>query len=408
MIPSPPRRRRARRIPPVLVALATSLGLHVAGVLLLLGLAAVGVLSGPRAKPARPIQAVGLRTLSAEEWANNRSEVPEREERQRVAESRQPPPKRDVPQKKEEIPKGQIVDVAPGNGESDPDARYVAETANKVERETRAKDQTPFYRNAMPRRTSPTPAENAAGQEGAAGNNGLSDDDRPLRQHEEQKLAVEVPDVQARDELRMKRSDDGDGPLVASRRESDEVRGNSKRLRIEPGDPGKAQEGSRGRAGSPGLVTLTPSIAVLDNVKGAAPNDHLEDVDEGDGTYLSTREWKFASFFNRVKQSVGMNWDPARELRVRDPTGNLYGGRDRQTVLQVTLNQRGMVEDISVLKSSGLDFLDLEAVHSIERAQPFPNPPNGLLTADSKVSFSFGFFVELSSAPRMRMFRSGN
>jgi TonB family protein len=414
MSPNPPRRRRTHKTPAALVAFAASVGLHVAGVLLVLGLGEVGLLFGPRAKPARPVQAVGLRTLNAEEWARNRGEPLPSDERQRVAESRPSPPKRQEPKKKEkeEIPKGQIVDVAPGNGESSPDAKYIAETANKAQKETRAKDQTAFYRNAMPKRTSPVPNENAGtaptGREGVAGNDGLGDDDRPLRENESQKLALEVPDVKARDELRLQRSDEGAGPVVANRQESAELRGNSKRLRIQPGAPDKDQDGSRGRAGSPGLVTLTPSTAVLDDVSGAAPNDHLEDVDEGDGTYLNTREWKFASFFNRVKKSVGMNWDPARELRVRDPTGSLYGGRDRHTVLQVTLNQRGMVQDISVLKSCGLDFLDLEALHSFQRAQPFPNPPSGLLTSDSTVSFSFGFFVELSGAPRLRMFRSGN
>jgi len=50
---------------------------------------------------------------------------------------------------------------------------------------------------------------------------------------------------------------------------------------------------------------------VLDKITGAAANDHLQDVDEGDGTYLNTKEWKFASFFNRVKQSVSQQWNPA-------------------------------------------------------------------------------------------------
>jgi len=49
-------------------------------------------------------------------------------------------------------------------------------------------------------------------------------------------------------------------------------------------------------------------MAVLDKISGAAPNDHLSDVDEGTGTFLNTKEWKYASFFNRVKQSVGMHW----------------------------------------------------------------------------------------------------
>ena len=63
-----------------------------------------------------------------------------------------------------------------------------------------------------------------------------------------------------------------------------------------------------------------PSSAALDKIIGAAPNDHL-DVDQGEGTFLNTREWKYATFFNRVKQAVGRNWDPNEPLRQRDPTG---------------------------------------------------------------------------------------
>jgi TonB family protein len=149
-------------------------------------------------------------------------------------------------------------------------------------------------------------------------------------------------------------------------------------------------------------------MSVLDKISGAAPNDHLADVDEGEGTFLNTKEWKYSTFFNRVKQGVGMHWDPGTQVRQRDPTGNIYGGRDRYTILNVTLNERGLVKNVYVEKSCGLDFLDSEAMAAFERAQPFPNPPPGLISADSTVRFSFGFFLEMGGGPRMRLFRGAN
>jgi TonB family protein len=206
------------------------------------------------------------------------------------------------------------------------------------------------------------------------------------------------------------RSPDGVGVPLPNRTETEEVRGNSDRLRVVPGGVDGAEEASQGRTGTPGVANLLPSQAVLDKITGAAANDvsKLDNVEEGDGTYLNTKEWKYASFFNRVKQSVGMHWNPGAQLRLRDPTGNIYGGRDRYTVLAVTLNDRGQVREIYVEKSCGLDFLDLEAIQSFERAQPFPNPPPGLVQGDSAVHFSFGFFLEMSGSPRMRLFRSNN
>jgi TonB family protein len=195
---------------------------------------------------------------------------------------------------------------------------------------------------------------------------------------------------------------------VRNRNESDEVVGNGERLRIQPGFGESDEQGSEGRMGSPGLAKLMPSQAVVDQIIGAAPNDHLRDAEEGEGTFLNTREWKYSGFFNRVKQSVGTHWDPNSVLVRRDPTGNIYSGRDRHTLLDITLDESGRVADITIVKSCGLDFLDLEAIESFKRAQPFPNPPPGLLEDDSKVRFKFGFYMEMGGGPRMRLFRQPN
>ena len=136
---------------------------------------------------------------------------------------------------------------------------------------------------------------------------------------------------------------------------------------------------------------MNSSTAVVDKITGAAPNDHLGDVDDGQGTYLNTKEWKYATFFNRVKQAVGRNWDPNEPLRQRDPTGEIYGGRDRYTILNVTLGSDGLLKDIQVQRSSGVDFLDEAAIVSFRRAQPFPNPPPGLMGPNGTVTFPFGF-----------------
>lgn len=378
-------------------------------ILIFLSMLHLGV-PGDGRKPAVKQPEVSMRPLSADLWERNRgSTAPP------LAQGPQKPaPERKKPEKKEpeKHPKGQVVDVAPGNKQEDPNAKYLAESANKTAKETRAKEQTAFYRNAMPNRTSTTPTEGDGTDQvekaQVGGNEGIGQDDRPLL-NGQKKAAMEVPDVKKRDEVAMRPTEDtqGVGVDVANRTESAEIQGNSKRLNIQPGSVEGSTESSQGKVGRAGVLSLLPSNSVLDKVTGAAANDHLKDVDEGDGTYLSTKEWKYASFFNRVKQSVGQHWNPGAQLRLRDPTGGIYGGRDRYTLLQVTLNENGQLTDVYVEKSCGIDFLDLEAVHSFERAQPFPNPPPGLVT-DSSVRFQFGFFLEMGGSPRMRLFRSAN
>ncbi|MFZ5470646.1 MAG: TonB family protein [Myxococcota bacterium] len=397
----PAKRRRKRNVAAraiVAGALAVLGHLAFAGLLIFLSLVHVSLPAPARTQAVAPPRAVTMRSVPADQWEKNRGQPAA------------PLPKKESRKEPEAVPKGQVVDVAPGNGEESAEAKYLAESSNRVDKETRAKEQTPFYRNAMPRRTSPNPQQgggNATEREAkTAGNDGLGDDDRPLR---EGTPVLEIPDVEKRQEIALKTdpSATGVGPAVKNHAESDEVVGNSNRLRVHPGESGDT-EASEGRKGSPGVANLIPSTAVLDKLTGAAANDHLGDVEEGEGTYLNTKEWKYSSFFNRVKQSVGMHWNPGQELRQRDPTGGIYGGRDRYTVLSVTLSERGLVKDIYVEKSCGVDFLDLEAIHSFERAQPFPNPPPGLVRNDSTVQFSFGFFLEMGGGPRMRLFRQAN
>jgi TonB family protein len=409
MSPSPASVRRRRRSPTrtTLLALVVALLAHFVfvGFLLLTNFISVKWPGGDRAK-ARP-QAVTLRNVDPRSWAKNRGQVPERETREeRRAEAKKPEPKQ------ENRPQGQVVDVAPGNEQEAPDAKYLAEKNNRVQKESKARDQTPFYRNAMPNRTANTPRPNAGKDEAAqlaiVGNGGTGQDSKPAQKGSGQKPVFDVPTVKRRDQIALKEDPSkGPGASVSNQPESAEVRGNAERMRIEPGTPGgQGEQESQGKQGLPGLSQLMPSQAAMDKIIGAAPNDHLKDVEEGEGTFLNTKEWKYATFFNRVKQAVGRNWDPNEPLRQRDPTGEIYGGRDRYTILNVTLGGDGLVKDIQVQRSSGVDFLDEAAVVSFRRAQPFPNPPPGLMGANGTVTFPFGFYLETGGRPLMRIFRN--
>ena len=389
-----------------------TVGLTIAAQGLLLALVVLASLfswnGGDQLKRPRPTsKPVVLRGLNAAQFEKNRGK-----DAPPSPTPAEPSARKKDEKKPEEVPKGQIVDVAPGNNQVDPNAKYVAETNNVAKKETRARNQTPFYRNAMPQQTATQKVDgngsNDPSQAQQAGNKGRGQDDRPLKE-QATKLAMEIPDQQHRSEISLKNpTTDGPGVQVDNRDEREAIKGNSQRLNLVPGSLTTGEEASAGRAGEPGKVNLMPSQAAMDKIIGGAPNDHRKDVDLGDGTYLTTREWKYASFFNRVKQSVGQQWMPVDQLRMRDPTGNIYGGKDRYTVLAITLDGTGRLKDAYVDKSSGLDFLDLEAIKAFERAQPFPNPPPGIVAADETIKFQFGFYLELSGSPGMRLFRSGN
>jgi TonB family protein len=398
--PSPARRRRddPRR---TLVAFATAVLLHLllVAVVLLLDLVHLPWENRP------PPQQVALRPLTADQWQRNRGATREGSERPSA-----PPAERKKEEPREQEPSGQVVAVAPGNQQQSPDAKFLAEKDNRVDKESKSRVQTPFYRNAMPRQTADVQradmGRDAAERAQVSGNNGVGQDDRPLRQAQKHG-AMEIPRAKAAERIALKNPETvGPGAQVANREESAEVRGNSDRLNITPGSAGgSGEDPSDGRRGQLGIANLMPSAAELDKIIGAAPNDHL-DVDEGDSTLLNTREWKYATFFNRVKQAVGTHWDPNTPLRQRDATGNIYGGRDRYTLLSITLDAQGALREVHVDKSCGVDFLDEAAIVAFQKSQPFPNPPPGLVDKDNSIHFQFGFFLEFGGGPRMRLFRN--
>jgi TonB family protein len=162
--------------------------------------------------------------------------------------------------------------------------------------------------------------------------------------------------------------------------------------------------GSEGAPG--GQLSLTPSAAQLARAIGSGTQDALKDIDDGDETALNSKKWRFASFFNRVKKQVQEHWHPDEVYRRRDPTGAIYGHTNRLTMLRVQLKPDGHLANVALDLPSGLEFLDDEAIQAFREAQPFPNPPRGLVDAnDGLVNFQFGFLFDLSGVSRPMLFK---
>ena len=163
-------------------------------------------------------------------------------------------------------------------------------------------------------------------------------------------------------------------------------------------------------AGSPGApggqLSLTPSPAQLARAIGSGTQDALKDLDDGEETALNSKKWRFASFFNRVKKQVQEHWHPDEVYRRRDPTGAIYGHTNRLTMVRVQLKPNGHLANVALELPCGLEFLDDEAIQAFREAQPFPNPPRGLIDAnDGLINFQFGFLFDLSGVSRPMLFK---
>ncbi|MGC6417287.1 MAG: TonB family protein [Bradymonadia bacterium] len=187
----------------------------------------------------------------------------------------------------------------------------------------------------------------------------------------------------------------GDGKFNPNQRSSESRRATA----------GKGKTGSSTGASQPqNWRSLLPSLGPQDALARDGSIDHVKDVERGEGTFLNTRAYKHAWFFNRVKRRVRREWRAAETYRRNDPSGRIYGVRDRYTIVDVTLSSEGSLEGVSVKKDSGVAVLDEAAVTAFRTAQPFPNPPAGLRDPDGRIRFQFGFFLEIGGS-RFKLFR---
>jgi TonB family protein len=218
-------------------------------------------------------------------------------------------------------------------------------------------------------------------------------------------VAFEIP-TQSRQEALNFKLDMKEGEL-SSLRFKEGIQGNSHRFRLPSTRRGDTatEVGDGGEHPNTVLRFRPPSLAQLDMVTGAPANDHIEDVAEGQETLLNSREFKYATFFNRVKRGVSQHWSPSvASLYMRhDPYGNIYGVKDRHTLLSVSLDDSGDLMDISISQSSGLKFFDDFAMESFRQASPFPNPPHGLIE-QGLITFQFGFYFTVGERPSIRAY----
>lgn len=128
------------------------------------------------------------------------------------------------------------------------------------------------------------------------------------------------------------------------------------------------------------------------NPGGNAPSNYLPGVDFGIDTQLSAREYKFGSYFIRIKRQLEAVWSPRSVIQTRS-----LSKRNYTTTLDVTLNAQGYLESVEVQESSGSAALDQEAIRAVRAAAPYLNPPTGMIENGKVHIDDFRFIVTLNS-----------
>jgi TonB family protein len=147
-----------------------------------------------------------------------------------------------------------------------------------------------------------------------------------------------------------------------------------------------------------------------DGGQTAATDDKLAHVDTGERTILSTREYRYFSYYHRIKELLRQYWKPNVESKLYHmfEKGRTVGDDEMVTRLIVMLDTTGNIQKISRLTSSGINELDDAAIEAFQRAAPFPNPPKGIVEQDGFVRITWEFILKTEAAPRIQFSNAGN
>jgi TonB family protein len=398
-LPQKPVERRRR----ILTALAIGLGAHV----VLLPVIAKDALFKLPAQPRRTSVGLVTQRSSVPRTAANSPPTPGQ------SMNLQPKlPKDDLEKLAEEQQKiqGQIVALGQPKDERPPTqpTKYLSEKDSRVLKETRARETSAFFKNALSKtqkegknekRPEPAPVQPQEPPPGVqqAGKQGGATQKPAVAQK-----GPELPSRERQDRVNIREAPDG---TVRNRSSSDALKGGDNRLalarpsapasrsRPSPGQGDNPLSGAPGGKGKPLNLTLDRPLDVLGPVAGGAMPDDLKGVEEGDETLLNSRSFRYAGYLNRVKETVGRIWTQKVQDAAmrRDPTGQQFLYKDRRTVVEFTLDARGEVTGVRVASSSGVPYLDEVAAESFKSAERFPNPPPGLIGPGGVVTMPFAF-----------------
>ncbi len=167
-------------------------------------------------------------------------------------------------------------------------------------------------------------------------------------------------------------------------------------------DADLAAKSSKMKSFMPSFRPTAPVVNAKEMAEGggegpSATDDHLKDVKTGMQTMLSTREFLYYSYYNRIRSKLTQYWQPKiREKmeRILKEGRTIASTGDKVTKIVIILDGRGVLTKVQVLGTAGVRDLDDAAVEAFRAAAPFPNPPKGMVDSDGTIKIRWDFVLE--------------
>src|SRR5690606_8589825 len=110
----------------------------------------------------------------------------------------------------------------------------------------------------------------------------------------------------------------------------------------------------------------------------------------------------YYTYYQRIRAQIRQYWEPSIRQKVRRIFAQgrtIASTRDHITRVIIVLDRTGSLKKVQVVGESGVSDLDEAAVDAFRAAEPFPNPPKGLIESDGNIRIEWDFILEAHLSP---------
>ena len=161
-------------------------------------------------------------------------------------------------------------------------------------------------------------------------------------------------------------------------------------------------QGQDGFGSAPKSISQKGKFKPSKKGKGvSATDDFILGADIGPMTILNSQEFKYFSYYDRVKKAVTENWRPLirkaiKQVKADPKQFGVLEVRYYTTQLEVRLDSRGELIDIKFLGISGQEKFDQAAAEAFRKTKMFTSPPKELVK-DGLFTLRWDFSVSVDS-----------
>lgn len=124
----------------------------------------------------------------------------------------------------------------------------------------------------------------------------------------------------------------------------------------------------------------------------AALENYTPDVRPGNQTALNAAASPFANYIAAVHRRIHRTFYGRFIRGLPAGASNPFNDMSLRTKLEIVFNTDGSIDRVGIVRTSGLLPFDYGAYNAVMRGQPYPAPPNSILSGNGKVYIHWGFY----------------